>query len=67
MQVTIDKRVYVMTPKSQALENLKNHLISKGFDGVVYDGVSAPVGKQRKEFRGLFFRSAKTGEFVSAI
>jgi len=66
MQAIIDKRVYTMT-EMPGLENLKSDLLSRGFDGLVYEGLSLPVGRQRKTFQSLFFRSARTGEFVSAI
>jgi hypothetical protein len=66
MQAIINNRSYTMT-EQQGLENLKLHLLSRGFDGLAYEGISLPVGRQRKIFKGLFFRSAKTGEFVSAI
>lgn len=65
MQAIIDKRVYTMT-EMQGMENLKSDLLSRGWDGLIYEGLSLPVGRQRKTFQGLFFRSARTGEFVSA-
>lgn len=66
MKATINNRTYTMTAQPE-LQNLKAHLLSRGFDGVMYQGISLPEGRQRKTFQGLFYRSAKTGEFVSAI
>jgi len=43
------------------------HLRGRGFDGVVYFAESQPVGRQRKPFVGMFYRSVKTGQFHSAI
>lgn len=61
----INNRTYQVT-ETQQLDNLSAHLISKGFDGVIYFATSFATGRQRKDFCGMFFRSAKTGEFTQA-
>lgn len=66
MQTTHKGRTFQLTQGAE-MANLRAHLVSKGFDGNVYFGVAAPIGKQRKEFNGMFYRSAKTGEFCKVI
>jgi len=61
----INGRTYQVT-ETQQLDNLSAHLISKGFDGVIYFATSFATGRQRKDFCGMFFRSVKTGEFTQA-
>ena len=63
--VKIGKRVWTLRPGTADLPNLKADLLSKGFDGIVYNGKSAPFGKQRKTYDGIFYRVAKTGEYVA--
>jgi hypothetical protein len=65
MTHTIENRVYEVTESVGTYDALKDHLISRGFDGKAYNGISRPVGRQRKTLNAVFFRSAKTGEFVS--
>ena len=67
MQAIINGRVYVMTRNEADLPNAKEHLLSHGFDGYTYFGHSAPIGRQRKHFDGLFLRNAETNEFVPAF
>lgn len=66
-QFTIGNRLYQVTddqaPVGQALEN---DLRRRGFDGKIYFATSKPVGRQRKTFYGMFYRSAKTQEFIVA-
>lgn len=66
MQTNDNGRIYELTASEKDLPNLREELIRSGWDGVVYFGVSKPVGRQRKDFVGMFYRSAKTGEFRRA-
>jgi len=67
METTINGRIYKMTRNDADLPHAKAHLRKRGFDGYTYFGHSAPVGRQRKHFDGIFLRNAKTGEFVPAF
>lgn len=69
MKATINGREYEIAPTSvsDTLLNLRDHLIASGFDGEVYEGISKPVGLQRKEYRQMFFRRTKNGNFESVI
>ena len=62
-----ESREYEVTSTEIAPKLFLAHLVGRGFDGWVYTATSAPVGKQRKTFSGMFFRSASNGEFISAI
>ena len=63
MQTIENGRTYELTASANDTPNLRAELIRNGWDGEVYFGVSKPTGRQRKEFVGMFYRSAKTGEF----
>lgn len=62
--VKIGRRVWTIRPGTADLPNVKADLIARGFDGIVYNGKSNPFGKQRKLFTGIFYRVAKTGEYL---
>jgi len=66
MQTIENGRTYELTVSEQDTPNLRAELIKSGWDGEVYYGTSKPVGRQRKEFVGMFYRSAKTGQFRRA-
>ncbi len=67
MQTIENGRTYELNESTKSTPNLRTELIKNGWDGKVYFGVSKPTGRQRKEFVGMFYRSAKTGEFRKAI
>ena len=69
MQAKIDGITYeiTMTQVGETIPNLSAHLVANGWDGNVYEGVSKPAGRQRKEYRQMFFRRAKTGSFESVV
>ena len=67
MTTTHNGRAYELTSDKAELTNLRANLISRGFDGTVYYGVSKPTGRQRKECHSMFYRSVKTGDFVCAM
>lgn len=64
LQTVIDGRAYDLTISMFTTPNLERGLLDSGWDGMVYFGVSKPVGKQRKEFYRVFYRGLKSGEFV---
>ena len=51
----------------QDMEALRADMLNRGWDGNVYYGVSKATGRQRKDMSGIFFRNAKTGEFVNVL
>lgn len=59
-------RIYTITETSEAAATAA-HLQERGFDGAVYFAEAQPQGRQRLPFVGMFYRSAKTGQFHSAI
>jgi hypothetical protein len=67
MKTTHNGRTYELTNTEEALPNLRAELLRNGWDGNVYRGFSKATGRQRKDFHGLFYRSVKTGEFVSVL
>ena len=42
-------------------------MIARGWNPIWFNGTSAPVGRQRKTMGGLFYQSAKTGQFVKIM
>lgn len=66
IKFTHNGREYTVT-ETQNLPNLNAHLLARGFDGCTYYAEAKAVGRQRKDHSGMFFCSAKTGQFVSAI
>lgn len=67
MQTTHNGRTYELTLESANMPNLRAELLRNGWDGNVYHGEAKAKGKQRKDFIGMFYRCAKTGEFVSVL
>lgn len=69
MEATIEGRIYEIekTNVSDTTPNLRALLVSKGWDGDIYEGVSKATGRHRKEFRQMFFRRERTGEFESVV
>lgn len=63
---TKNGRTYTIT-ETQDAPVTAAHLRSRGFDGVVYFAEAQPAGRQKKAFFGMFYRSAKTGQFHNAI
>ena len=57
------KREYEITSIRNDGVNLTRELLKNGWDGNVYFAISRPIGKQRKEYTGMFYRNLKTGEF----
>ena len=66
MQTTYNGRAYELTAEPE-MKNLAADLIRRGWDGVVYQGFSKATGRQRKDMAAMFYRSAKTGEFVMVL
>jgi hypothetical protein len=64
--ITINGRTYELTEHNCTLPNLVADLIARGFDGTIWNGVSQPVGRQRKTLYTLAYRTA-AGEFVTAV
>lgn len=66
MQINANGRTYKVL---EVIENAATaaHFGGRGFDGNLYMAEAAPVGRQRKTFTGMFLRSVKTGQFVSAL
>ena len=48
-------------------KHTREHLLSRGFDGIVYQGVSRPIGRQKKTMYMMLYRILEDGSFVSAI
>ena len=46
---------------------LKQDFIKRGWDGFFYNGVSKPVGRQRKEFTGVFLKALSKDEFTPLL
>ena len=67
MQTIYENRIFQMTKEEEQTPALFDHLVSKGFDGNVYIGVSLPTGKQRVTKQHIFYRRAKNGEFVFVV
>jgi hypothetical protein len=63
---TINGRSFQITENTDELANLRKHLISQGFDGTIWEGFSARIGRQRKDLYSMIYRKP-CGEFVVAI
>ena len=63
MITTINGRSFKLTENTSALSSLRKHLISQGFDGTIWQGFSARVGRQRKDIYSMIYRKP-SGEFV---
>jgi hypothetical protein len=66
MTTTIQGRSFQITENTNELANLRKHLISRGFDGTIWEGFSARVGRQRKDLHSMIYRKP-SGEFVIAV
>ena len=64
MTVIIKGRAYTLTENTADLPALRADMIGRGFDGTIWNGVSVRTGRQRRDIHAMFWRSAKTGEFV---
>lgn len=64
MTTTIKGRTYTLTQNTADLPALRADMINRGFDGTIWNGVSVRTGRQRRDIYAMFWRSAKTGEFV---
>jgi hypothetical protein len=58
MTVTINNRTFQLTENTAELANLRADLQTRGFDGTVWFGFSARIGRQRKDLNSLIFRTA---------
>jgi len=65
MTATINGRTFELTENTAELRNLRADLVSRGFDGTVWQGFSARTGRQRKDLHSMVYRSV-AGEFVIA-
>jgi len=63
MTATINGRTFQLTENTAELRNLRADMISRGFDGSIWQGFSARSGRQRKDLNSLIWRKAD-GEFV---
>lgn len=63
MNAQHEGRNYTLTAE-QVGANLAADMIARGFEAAVFYGVSQPVGRQRKTFSAMFYKSAKDGHFV---
>jgi len=65
---TLNNRIYEIEKVigSNEMPYLSRDLKERGWDGNLYYASSYPTGRQRKYFTGVFYKSVKTGEFVSA-
>jgi hypothetical protein len=66
MTITINGRSFQITENTDQLVNLRQHLISQGFDGTIWQGFSARSGRQRKDLHSMIYRKP-SGEFVIAF
>ena len=65
MITTINGRSFQITENTDQLPNLRQYLISQGFDGTIWQGFSARSGRQRKDLHSMIYRKP-SGEFVIA-
>jgi len=65
MTATINGRTFQITENTAELRNLRADLISRGFDGTIWQGFSARTGRQRKDLHSIIYRT-KAGQFVIA-
>ena len=65
MTTIINGRSFEITENTDQLANLRQHLISRGYDGTIWHGFSARSGRQRKDLHSMIWRKA-SGEFVIA-
>jgi len=65
MTITINGRSFQITENTDELANLRNLVISQGFDGTIWTGFSARAGRQRKDLNSMIYRKP-SGEFVIA-
>jgi hypothetical protein len=65
MTITINGRSFQITENTDELANLRNLVISQGFDGTIWAGFSARTGRQRKDLNSMIYRKP-SGEFVIA-
>jgi hypothetical protein len=54
---TINDRSFDLTENTAELPSLRQHIKSNGFDGTIWTGVSAPVGRQRKTIHAMVYRT----------
>jgi hypothetical protein len=65
MTTIVNGRSFELTETTEALPNLRAHLINQGFDGSVWHGFSARTGRQRKDLYSMIYRTP-AGAFVIA-
>jgi len=65
MTATINGRTFELTENTAELRNLRADLISRGFDGTIWQGFSARTGRQRKDLHSMVYRT-EAGQFVIA-
>ena len=61
---TINGRTFDLTENTAEHATLRADMISRGFDGSIWNGFSARTGRQKKDIHSMIWRSAKTGAFV---
>ena len=64
MTTTINGRTFEITENTTENANLRAEMISRGFDGSIWNGFSARTGRQKKDLHSMIWRSATTGDFV---
>lgn len=63
---THEGRVYELAEDKRELSEVRTLMLSIGWDGSIWHGISKPVGRQRAAFNGLFYRTQR-GEFVCVL
>jgi hypothetical protein len=63
MTATINGRTFELTENTEALPNLRDFLVRRGFDGTLWTGFSARTGRQRKDLHSMLYRTTD-GRFV---
>jgi hypothetical protein len=65
MTATINGRTFQITENTAELRNLRADIVSRGFDGTIWQGFSARTGRQRKDLHSMIYRT-EAGQFVIA-
>jgi hypothetical protein len=63
---TAKGRTFQLTRADDPFPMLEADLISRGYDGTIWYGLSAPVGRQRVTISGIFYRTVN-GRFDPAL
>ena len=65
MTATINGRTFQIAENTAELRNLRADIVSRGFDGTIWQGFSARTGRQRKDLHSMIYRT-EAGQFVIA-